>query len=163
MFSNCITPTASLFAYVMYSNIMPNVIISFRHGRFFSFAWYNPLLLQMCIDGYLSLCSTEMLYRTGILVFFIILVLVEVCILSHHHIYILMHLNNVISFLDRSNALIVLFLIVLLMLLIFLQCMLVWILYITILINFRLWKHVFLLLFNLVGKSTLTYFYVTFF
>lgn len=108
MFSNCITPTASLFAYVMYSNIMPNVIISFRHGRFFSFAWYNPLLLQMCLDGFLSFCSTEMLYRTGILVFFIILVLVEVCILSHHHIYILMHLNNVISFLDRSNALIVL-------------------------------------------------------
>lgn len=48
--------------------------------------------------------------------------------------------------------------IVFLILLIFLQFMLVWILYITILINFHLWKHVFLLLFNLVGKSTLSCF-----
>lgn len=105
MFSNCITPTASLFAYVMYSNIMPNIIISFRHGRFFSFAWCYPILLQMCINGFLSLSSVEILHRNSILVFTINSLFggsMHFVMLCH------LHLNNVISSLDRSKVLTVL-------------------------------------------------------
>lgn len=109
MFSNCITPTTLLFAYVMYSNIMSNVIIFLRHGRFFSLVWCNPLLLQMCINGFLSLSSTEILHRSGILVLTMNSFLVKVCILLHPDLSILISLSNIIfiwiSNLDRSNVL----------------------------------------------------------
>ena len=66
----------------------------------------------MCIDGFLSLSSTEILHRSGILVLTMNSFVVKVCILAYPDIYILILLNNVISIwisaLDRSNALTIL-------------------------------------------------------